>query len=170
MTDSDSTVTEPATPTAASTPAPDPQPAQAAPTEPVKADTDWKAEARKWEQRAKENRTVVEKLQTVFGVDPSEGEKPEDRLATLQQRVEQLQRTNEVNEIARTLGITDSDDIARLTRITDPELRADIAARLKPTTQQPAPVAAPQADPGQGARTSGSSEDDEYARYFPSSR
>jgi hypothetical protein len=41
-----------------------PEPAQE-PTpepEPKVEETDWKAEARKWEQRAKENKTAAEKL------------------------------------------------------------------------------------------------------------
>lgn len=107
-----------------------------------------------------------ERLQAVFG-GKAEGETPEDVVKSLQQQVEQLHRVNQVNELARTFGITDAEDIARLTRIPDPDLRADIAARLTPA--QAAAPAAPLTDPGQGARP-GASSDDEYARYFPQSR
>lgn len=55
-------MTDPAptpTPPTPTPPAPDPKPADP----PAQEATDWKAEARKWEQRAKENVTKLEKLE-----------------------------------------------------------------------------------------------------------
>lgn len=52
----------PAAPPATTPPSPTPPAAQppAPATDPAKPDTDWKAESRKWEQRAKENNTAKE--------------------------------------------------------------------------------------------------------------
>lgn len=149
---------------------------QAPVDKPGKGEDHWKQQAKLWEERARGNLAELEPmqrqwaaLQQVFG--PAEGQppKPEDLVSSVQERVERLERENAVNSLARTHGITDESDIARLSRIADPELRADLAERLKPNTA-PAAAAVPQADPGQGARPGGSSEDEEYRRFFPSSR
>lgn len=63
-----------ATPTAETKPA---APAQ----EPEKAELDWKAEARKWEQRAKENKAAAEKLAAFEESQKTEAQKLADRAA-----------------------------------------------------------------------------------------
>lgn len=112
-------------------------------------------------------REQFDALRDVFG-DKADGAKPEDVVKGLQDQLSALQRENAVNALAREHGITDTADIARLNKITDPELRAEIAERLKPAPQAPVPPA-PQTDPGQGARPeSPSAEDAEYERFYPS--
>lgn len=72
--------------------APKANPAQGEPTdtptpEPKADDVDWKAEARKWEQRAKENKTAAERLAEFEQAQMSEAEKVAQRLAAAEAEV-----------------------------------------------------------------------------------
>lgn len=58
---------------------PEPQPSEEPKNEP-----DWKAEARKWEQRAKENRSAAERLEQIENENKSELEKAQSQLQALQ--------------------------------------------------------------------------------------
>ncbi|HET6636163.1 MAG TPA: hypothetical protein VFH77_14185 [Streptomyces sp.] len=62
---------EPAAPPAADPPKPTPPPATPEPA----PETDWKAEARKWEKRAKENNTAVTELEQLKAAQMTEQEK-----------------------------------------------------------------------------------------------
>ena len=60
--------------------APPAQAPGAAPLEP-KVETDWKAEARKWEDRAKENKSAADRLAEIEAANQTEAEKAAARLA-----------------------------------------------------------------------------------------
>lgn len=74
-----------------SEPTPTPPADQAAqpPATPETDTTDWKAEARKWEARAKENRTAAEKLAQLEDANKSETEKLADKLTQAEQRAQE---------------------------------------------------------------------------------
>lgn len=140
------------------------------PQEPAKPETDWKAEARKWEARAKENaearkeleplKAQMEGIAAVFGHKPEE--KGEDLAATvqqLQQQFQQAQWATAVEAAARRNGITLDADMELLRSAPNEEALARLAERLKPSTALPP-------DPGQGARES-SPDDDEYLKFYP---
>lgn len=55
-------------------------------TEATKAETDWKAEARKWEQRAKENTKAAEKLAEIEEANKTELQKVQERAAAAERR------------------------------------------------------------------------------------
>ena len=57
------------------------------PPEPKADDVDWKAEARKWEQRAKENKTAAERLADLEQAQMTEAEKVAKRLAEAESEV-----------------------------------------------------------------------------------
>lgn len=61
-------------------------PASETPAEPKADETDWKAEARKWEQRAKENKSAAEKLAELEESKKTELEKERDRAKAAEQR------------------------------------------------------------------------------------
>lgn len=68
------------------------------PTEPAQAsaqETDWKAEARKWESRAKENSGAASKLAEIEESKKSETQKLQEQLATLQERTATAERDRE---------------------------------------------------------------------------
>lgn len=58
-----------------------------------KSETDWKAEARKWEQRAKENTEAAKKLADIEEANKTEIQKAQDRAAAAEQRATQAEQT-----------------------------------------------------------------------------
>lgn len=92
---------------------------------PPKVDeTDWKAEARKWEQRAKDNKSAAEQLATLEESQKTESEKLAERLAEAKTEADQIPE-----KVASTLKshlvqlheITDEDAELFLTA-TDPDV------------------------------------------------
>lgn len=76
------------------TEAPAEQPAQAAEGQP-KAETDWQAEARKWEKRAKENHAKVSELEPLANQFRSLEEASKSELQRLQESLEAANRERE---------------------------------------------------------------------------
>jgi peptidoglycan hydrolase CwlO-like protein len=90
------------------------------------------------------------KLAEVFGI-KSEGAKPEDAVATLQQQFGKLQHDNLVLTIAAAHQITDKDDLEHLRLAADEAAMTKLAARLKPADKEPeAQRRPPRPDPSQG--------------------
>lgn len=72
-------------------PAQDPPTAPAAPpTPPPKSEPDWKAEARKWEDRAKENKTAADELATIKAAQMTAEQKAQADLEAANQRATAL--------------------------------------------------------------------------------
>lgn len=95
--------------------APEEKPAE---EQPAKPETDWKAEARKWEQRAKENTEAAKKLADLEEANKSELQKAQERAKELEQRATQAEqmalRTRiaaEMNVPVEVLQGTDEDSI-----------------------------------------------------------
>ncbi len=82
---------------------------QQTPAAPAAAETDWKAQSRKWEQRAKENLAAAEKLAQLEEQNKSEAEKAADRLAKLEAENNALklekQQSQWRDEVAETTGM-----------------------------------------------------------------
>jgi hypothetical protein len=55
--------------------------------QPQEPETDWKAEARKWEQRAKENKTAADRLAEIEEANKTEEQKRADRERALQEQI-----------------------------------------------------------------------------------
>lgn len=91
------------------------QAAQAATTEaqaveqPQGAETDWKAEARKWERYAKENKAARDELDALKAAQMSEQEKlvkrAEDAEAKLAEAQAAIQHSKDVSEVAAESGV-----------------------------------------------------------------
>lgn len=58
-------------------------------------ETDWKAEARKWEARAKENSGAATKLAEIEEANKSEAQKLQEQLAAVQERASAAERDRE---------------------------------------------------------------------------
>lgn len=112
---------EPIEPVATVTPA---VPAEPAPADPAKDETDWKAEARKWESRAKENSTAATKLAEIEEAQKTEQQKLEDRAT----KAEKLAADNASDalraRVALEKGLTAAQE-KRLVGATREELLAD---------------------------------------------
>lgn len=106
-------------------------------------ETDWKAEARKWEQRAKSNRDELDQLKATA----TDAEQASSELASLKQQMTELKAANDRKDVAIEFKLS-KEDAALLSAVTDVEAMRTIADRLskKPTgyvpnegTQSPAP-------------------------------
>ena len=142
------------------TPAPAPTPPATKepdkPESPAQVDTDWKAESRKWEQRAKENRALADELlplkdqmtalAQVFGVKPESGDG--DIVGTLQVQIAAMQHQALVDRVARTHGITDPEALDILSTAKDEQAMAKRAEWLNATKAPPTP----KPDASQGAK------------------
>lgn len=115
----------PSTPTPADVatkqPAAAPQPAQDPPAQ--EDTTDWKAEARKWEARAKENKTAADTASK------TEAEKVADRLAAVEKRAVEAEARVLRREVALEHKLS-RDDAALLDTITDEDAMQSLARRL----------------------------------------
>lgn len=119
------------------------------PVEPAKDETDWKAEARKWESRAKENAIAAGKLTALEEAQKTEAQRLEERAST----AEKLAADNASDalraRVALEKGLTAAQE-KRLVGSTREELLAD-ADELLTDLGKPAPKN-PAADPSQGPK------------------
>lgn len=104
-------------------PAQDPKGEQPDP-EPKGDETDWKAEARKWEQRAKENKTAAEKLAEIEESKKTEIEKAAERAKAAEERATKAEGELMRLFVAHNKGLTPG-QAKRLVGSTKEELEAD---------------------------------------------
>ena len=76
-------------------------------------------------------------LAEAFGVNAEKGAKPDETVARLTQTVGDIQKSLQVERLARQNRITDEDDIATLLAVSDEGARAKLAARLAPADPGP---------------------------------
>jgi len=103
--------------------------AQAEPAATPAQETDWKAEARKWESRAKENSTAAQKLAEIEESKKSETQKLQEQLAQYEQRAAAAERDRERLAVIAKHGIPE--DYHDLVQGADPESLAASAAKVK---------------------------------------
>lgn len=99
-------------------PTPDPP---ADPPEPAKDPTDWVAEARKWEKRAKENSDAAARLQELEDAQKSEQDKLTERLTAAEKRAADNELRAMRLEVAAEKGLTKA-QAKYLTGTTEDEL------------------------------------------------
>ena len=136
----------PAAPAEPAAPATDPLGATpAAPATPAQEPTDWKAESRKWEARAKANTDAAERLAAIEEASKSEAQKAIDR-------AEKAERALAERENAEALA-RDRDEVSKATGVPAAALRGNTkeefeahAAELKPLITTPGPVVPRQGD------------------------
>lgn len=82
--------------------------APAAPEAPAQ-ETDWKAEARKWESRAKENSAAAQRLAEIEEASKSEAQKAAERMASLESKVQEYETREQIAkwkaDVAETTGV-----------------------------------------------------------------
>jgi hypothetical protein len=128
------------------------QPPAPTPTEPntpppAKAEPDWKAEARKWEQRAKENTAAAKKLAEIEEANKTEAQKQAERLAEAETAAAKAKAEALRFRVAAKHSISDEDADLFLTG-TDEETLLKQAQRLMERT--PAQPRSPQPNRQQG--------------------
>jgi hypothetical protein len=79
------------------------------PAEAPAQETDWKAEARKWEERAKANKSAVDKLAEIEEASKTEAQKAAERLAAAEAKVAEFEKREQVtkwkDEVAKASGV-----------------------------------------------------------------
>lgn len=123
---------DPATPNGAPEPA---TPAQG---------TDWKAEARKWEARAKENTSAAAKLAEIEEANKTAEQKTAERLAAAEAKAAELELKAARAEVAAEKGVPMG--LISGSNRAEMEAAADALIAFKGTTSSPRP------DPSQGAK------------------
>lgn len=78
---------------------------QATPNDVPAQETDWQAEARKWEKRAKENKSAADKLAEIEESKKTEIEKATERAAQAEERAQKLEREKARLSVIATKGI-----------------------------------------------------------------
>lgn len=145
---------EGATPPASEDPKPEP---------PTTAETDWKSEARKWENRAKENlaaakanETAAKRLADIEEASKTEAQKAAERLAELESEVTSYKTREQIAqwkaEVAEATGVP-AGVLAGTTR-EEIEAHAETLKPLIQQTAQPGPVV-PNEGTGTGAASKG---------------
>lgn len=122
--------------------------------EPAKAETDWQAEARKWERRAKDNKSAADELAKVRENQMTEAEKAEARVKTAEERVRDLEAANARKDVAIEHRL-DPDDAELLNDLTDVDAMRRLASRLQAAANDAAGPHSPRPDKNQGRSSSG---------------
>lgn len=111
--------------------------------EPAQADvapevdsTDWKAESRKWEQRAKENSTAAKRLAQIEEAQKTAEQKAAEREAAAEQRAIEAEMKAMRREVALEHRLS-SEDAALLDAVADEEAMQALAKRLATTEGKP---------------------------------
>lgn len=120
-----------------------------APAQEAKAETDWRAEAKKWESRAKENKTAAERLAQLEESQKSEQQKLMERAEAAERERDEVRTEALRLRIAHEKGLTPR-QAARLRGSSEEELTADADALLE-EFGPPGPRR-PTGDVGQGPR------------------
>lgn len=96
---------------------------------PAQDGTDWKAEARKWEARAKENNSAAQKLAEIEESKKSETQKLQEQLAQFQERATAAERDRERLAVIAKHGIPE--EYHDLVHGTDTDSLAASAAKVQ---------------------------------------
>jgi type IV secretory pathway VirB10-like protein len=75
------------------------------PVDPAQETTDWKAESRKWENRAKENSTAAQRLAEIEEEKKTDEQKVADRIAAAEKRASELEAKASVSEVAESKSV-----------------------------------------------------------------
>lgn len=84
-------------------------PAQGPDEAPAKPETDWKAEAKKWESRAKENKSAADKLAEIEEANKTEAQRAAERLAAAEKDASTARAEALRLRVAAKYGIGDED-------------------------------------------------------------
>ena len=129
-------------------------PAQGEAPEPAPVDTtDWKAKAREWERRAKENKGAADKLAQFEDANKTEMQKLTERLEAAERDLAARETAALRSEVALEKGLSAS-QARRLLGSSREELEADAEQLIADLGEQGKPRP-PRPDPNQGRPTTG---------------
>ena len=126
---------------------------------------DWVAEARKWEKRAKENKSAAEKLAELEQAQMTEAEKAEARIRAAEDQVAELKAANDRKDVALQYGLS-ADDAELLEGMTDADAMRRLADRLARQAREDAAPRTPRPNPAQREGDTPAEDKDALARAF----
>jgi len=136
--------------------------------EPTEEGTDWKSQARKWEQRAKENLAAAKanddaakRLAEIEEANKTEAEKTAERLAAAEKRAAELEAKALKAEVAAAKGVP----VSLLTGSTQEELEAAADALIEFRGEQKQAPSSSALNRVNGAKASGSTAD-QFAAFM----
>lgn len=106
-----------------------PAPQSTEPVAPARAETDWKAEARKWESRAKENSAAAKRLAEIEEANKTEAQKLAERVEAAEKAAAEAQAKAMRREIALEHRLS-KEDAGLLDAVTDEDAMRRLAERL----------------------------------------
>ena len=106
-------------------------------------------QSRKWERRAKENKSAADELAKLREAQMSESEKAEARVKAAEERARELEAANDRKDVAIEFRLS-PEDAALLDDLTDPEAMRRLAGRLARQAEMEAGPRSPRPDPNQG--------------------
>lgn len=131
-----------------------------------KQEVDWKAKAREWEKRAKENSAAAARLAEFEESQKTEAQKAADRAATAELKATEAEAKVLRRDIALEHKLT-SDDAALLDAVIDEGAMRALAARLAAgQTESTSTTPGPRPDLSQGARSGAGSQTGDAATDF----
>lgn len=92
-------------------------------------EVDWKAKAREWERRAKENKSAADELAEIRESQKSEAQKAADRLAEAERKAAEAEARAARRDVALDFKLS-KEDAALLDAINDEDAMRALAARL----------------------------------------
>ena len=122
--------------------------------EPADDSIDWKAEARKWESRAKDNKSAADRLAAIEEANKSEAQRAAERLATAEKAAADAMAEALRFKIAAKFSVSDEDAELFLTG-TDEETLTRQADRLARRAEEAGRPRSPKPDPNQGRDSRG---------------
>lgn len=135
--------------------------------EQVQDKTDWKAEARKWEARAKQNSDAAARLAQIEEANKTDLEKAVSRAEAAEKALAEAQAESLRLNVAARHGIS-GENLEFLVGSTEEELEAK-ALKLKSLITDSKPDPFPKADPSQGPRGGGGGTTaDQFAAFMSS--
>ena len=146
-------------------PSTEPAQAQESTTESPQVEIDWKAKAREWERRAKENKTAAEELAAIKAANLTAEERANERLAAAEKAAADAEARALRREIAieHRLG---KDDAALLDNLTDEDTMRALAARLAPSEETGPRQPKPDANQGRSGAAGPKSTAESFSDFF----
>lgn len=127
--------------------------------------TDWKAEARKWESRAKENSTAAARLAEIENANKSEAQRAAEAQKAAETRAVQAEARAMRREVALEHSLT-KEDADLLDGVSDEVAMRALAARLSAAAEAESRPRAPRPNPAQREGDSPADDKDATARAF----
>jgi hypothetical protein len=136
------------------------------PEQEQKPEIDWKAKAREWERRAKDNKAAADRLSEIEESSKTEAQKLAERAETAERELSEVRLASLRSDVALDKGLTAS-QARRLIGATREELEADADQFLTDLGDTSRPRA-PRPDANQGRPGTGGprSTADSFADYF----